>query len=251
MRSAARIASALAAVLALAGCSGEPPEQVPPTTAEASPSSEATPGSGASPAAGSGSQLSGEQLEAVLAAVNEAESLNAQVIPDAELRALEEEGARRAEDIVVTPEECNVYAESSSESLSADASRAAMTFAGESSLQPDTVSLSSLPAEETAVAQVQASRDQLNVCSEFTMEISGEKIMTTVAEVDVDTAADEDLALRTTAQVPGTIQESITVRAVVGSTVVDVLVGGSTDPAADIERAGLLTDLVVAELRAR
>ena len=256
------MAGGFACVLALAGCSADPPsEQLPglssPTAAAADPSAAETPAPATTdPAAppssipGSGSQLSAEQLEAVLAAVNEAESLNAQIIPDAELRALEEEGARRAEDIVVTPEECNVYAESGPEDLSAEASRAAMTFAGESSLQPDTVSLSGLPSEEAAGAQVQASRDQLNACSEFTMEISSQEIRTTVAEVEVDTAADEDLALRTTAQVPGTIQESITVRAAVGGTVVDVLVGGSTDPAADVARAERLTNLVVAELRA-
>lgn len=256
MRRAARIGWGLAVVLALAGCSEEPPGEelpgeTPPMTLGATPTGTQVPGPEPTESfsAGSGSQLSAEQLEAVLSAVNEAASLKAQVVPDAELRALEEEGARRSEDIVVTPEECNVYAESSPEDLSADASRAAMTFAGESSLQPDTVSLSSLPSEAKASAQVQASRDQLNVCSEFTMEVSSQEIVTTVAEVDADTAADTDLALRTTAQIPGTIQESITVRAVVGSTVVDVLVGGSTDPAADVDRAERLTDLVVAELR--
>ena len=121
----------------------------------------------------------------------------------------------------------------------------------ESSLQPDTVSLSGLASEEAARTQLRAGRDQLDACSEFTMEVSNQEIRTTVSEVDVDTAADEDLALRTTARVPGTIQESITVRAVVGSTVVDVLVGGSPDPAADAARAERLTDLVAAELRAR
>lgn len=257
MSRVARIFGGLAIVTALAACSSEraaedPATQEPVTTTTPSPAEPAPSAapSGPSVPAGDGSQLSAEQLEAVLAAVNEAESLNAQIIPDTELRALEEEGVRRAEEIAVTPEECNVYAESSPESSLTEASRAAMTFAGESSLQPDTVSLSGLPSEEAAGAQIQASRNQLNTCSEFTMEISSQEIRTTVTEVDVETAADEDLALRTTAQVPGTVQESITVRAAVGSTVVDVLVGGSTDPAADVDRAELLTDLVVAELRA-
>lgn len=254
MSSVPRFISGLAVVMALAACNSESvreqlPGQPPATTAEASPSSTVEPSPGESHPAGDGSQLSAEQLEAVLVAVDEAEPLNAQVIPDDELRALEEEGARRAEDIVVTPEECNVYAEPSPEPLSAEASRAAMTFAGESSLQPDTVSLSSLPSEDAAIAQMQASRSQLNMCSEFTMEISNQEIMTTVVEVDVDTAADEDLALRTTVQVPGTVQQSMTVRSVVGSTVIDVLVGSSSDPEADIARAERLTDLIVAELR--
>ncbi|GAB3549159.1 hypothetical protein GCM10027404_14330 [Arthrobacter tumbae] len=258
----ARIAGGFACVLALAGCSADPPDEHPPerqtqTAAPAEPSAAGTqtpatsePAATPSSTPGSGSRLSAEQLEAVLAAVNEAESLNAQIIADGELRALEEEGARRAEDIAVTPEECNVYAESSPEGLSAEASRAAMTFAGESSLQPDTVSLSGLTSEGAAGAQIRASRNQLNACSEFTMEVSSQEIRTTVAEIEVETAADQDLALRTTAQVPGTIQESLTVRAAVGGTVVDVLVGGSTDPAADVARAERLTNLVVAELRA-
>lgn len=263
MRRVVRLAGGLTLVLALTACTADPPRGQPPEQPSQTAAQTAAPASGtpapatSSPTAtpsstpGSGSRLSAEQLEAVLAAVSEAESLNAQIIADAELRALEEEGARGAEDIVVTPEECNVYAESSTEGLSAEASRAAMTFAGESSLQPDTVSLSGLASEEAARTQLRAGRDQLDACSEFTMEVSNQEIRTTVSEVDVDTAADEDLALRTTARVPGTIQESITVRAVVGSTVVDVLVGGSPDPAADAARAERLTDLVAAELRAR
>jgi hypothetical protein len=247
--------------MVLAGCNSDSvmeqlPGQAPATTVEDGRSDPATPVQGEpdpaaskSPDSGDGSQVGPEQLEAVLAAVDEAESLNAQVIPHAELRTLEAESARRAEGIVVTPEECDVYAEPSPDPPAADAGRAAMTFAGESSLQPDTVSLSSLPSEETAIAQMQASLNQLERCSGFTMEISGEKIMMTVAEIQVDTAADNDLALRTTAQVPGTIQQTLTVRAVVGSTVVDVLVGSSTDPEADAARAERLVDLVVAELR--
>lgn len=253
MSSVPRFVSGLAVVMTLAACTSESvreqlPGQPPATAAEASPSSTVEPSPGESHPA-DGSQLSAEQLEAVLIAVDEAEPLNAQVIPDEELRALEEEGARRAEDIVVTPEECNVYAEPSPDPLSVEANRAAMTFAGESSLQPDTVSLSGLPSEDAAIAQMQASRSQLNMCSEFTMEISNQEIMTTVMEVEVDTAADEDLALRTTVQVPGTVQQSMTVRSVVGSTVIDVLVGSSSDPEADIARAERLTDLIAAELR--
>lgn len=254
MRSVARLVSGLAVVMALAACTSESvreqlPGQPPATAPEASSSGTGEPGPGESPSAGDGSQLSAEELEAVLVSVDEAEPLNAQVVPDAELRALEEEGARRAEGIVVTPEECNVYAEPSPEPLSVEASRAAMTFAGESSLQPDTVSLSSLPSEDAAIAQMQASRSQLDMCSEFTMEISNQEIMTTVVEVDVETTADEDLALRTTVQVPGTVQQSMTVRSVVGSTIIDVLVGSSSDPEADTARAERLTNLIVAELR--
>jgi hypothetical protein len=147
----------------------------------------------------------------------------------------------------VTPEECNIYAEAP-EDRAAEATGAAMTFAGESSLQPDSLTLASLPSEEAAHAEVEAIRDQLDVCTEYTIVVADQEITTTVSEIAVDTAADADLALRTTAQVPGTIQESVTVRAVVGSTVLDVLVGASTDREADITRAARLADLVVAEL---
>lgn len=256
MRSLTRFACGLVMVMALAGCTGEPAdeelpnqESTPTAGTSASGPAEPAPDGKGSAAPADGSQLSAEQLESVLAAVDETESLNAQVIPDAELRAREEEAARRAQDIAVTPEECNVYTESGLEELATDTSRAAMTFAGESSLQPDTVSLSSLSSAGAAIEELQASRDQLNVCSEFLLEISGEEIMTTVSEVGVDTSADDDLSLRTTAQIPGTIQESFTVRAVVGSTVIDVLVGSSADPDADIARAERLANLIVAELR--
>lgn len=247
----------LAVVLALAGCSDTPAddEPVPSSTGTApsapSPGGQPDPASSGPPQGSDGSQLAPDELVAVLTAIDEAESLNARVIPDDELRTLEEEGAQRAQDITVTPEECNAYAESALESVSEGSSRGAMTFAGESSLQPDTISLSSFASAEAAGEQVQFTREQLENCSEFTMDISNESIRTTVAEVAVDTEAEETLALRTTAQVPGTIQQSITIRALVGSTVVDVLVGSSTDPEVDVARAEQLTDLIVAELRAR
>lgn len=243
MRRFIRCACGLVLLAVLGGCTGEPAGEEP--TAQASTSA---PGVSATADSG-GSGLAAEQLEAVLTTINEAESLKAQVIPDAEIRSLEEQAAGRAGEIAVTPEECNVYAESAPETDPVEATRAAMTFAGESSLQPDAISLSSFPSSETAVGQVQAGREQLAACSEFSMEVSGQRIMTSVAEVDVETTADEDFALRTTAQVPGTIQESLTVTAVVDSTVIDVLVGGSADPAADVDRAERLVNLVVAQLR--
>lgn len=258
MTSAHRIGVALAVVLALAACTGAPVEEEPAasstptnTASSAEPGTgQPDPGTGGAPQDGDGSQLDPAELVAVLTAVDEAESLNAQVIPDAEIRTREKEAAQQVAGITVTPEECHAYIESSPD-VSEGASRGAMTFAGESSLQPDTVSLSSFASAEAARAQVQASRKQLGPCSEFTMDISNQSVRTTVEQISANTAADETLALRTTAQVPGTIQQSITVRAAVGSTVVDVLVGSSTDPEADVARAEKLTDLVVAELRLR
>jgi hypothetical protein len=237
----------LATLLAVSGCTGGPTADDLPGQAPASESAAASPAMTPGPSEGVGPQLTAEQLRSVLESVNEAEALNAQVIPDAEFQAAQEK-ARSAEEIEVTPEECNVYAEAAPEDRAAEATGAAMTFAGESSLQPDSLTLASLPSEEAARAEVEAIRAQLDVCTEYTIVVSGQEITTTVSEIAVDTAADVDLALRTTAQVPGTIQESVTVRAVVGSTVLDVLVGASTDREADIARAARLADLVVAEL---
>lgn len=247
MKTPIRFACGLAVILVLGGCSAEPAGEEPEGQGQGTPTSVST-AEGTAPAGG-GAQLSAEQLEAVLVAINEAESLNAQVVPGAELDASQEEGVREAADITVTPEECNVYAVSSLESLPGDASRASMTFAGESSLQPDTISLLSLRTEEAAMARLQASRSQLDGCSEFTMEVSDQVIMATVEELPVETAAEEELALRTTATAPGTVQESLTVTGVVASTTVDILVAASPDPDADIARAERLMDLVVAELR--
>ncbi|NJC21927.1 hypothetical protein BJ994_001003 [Arthrobacter pigmenti] len=269
MKKATLYAGGTAVLLALSfgvsACSGDPAAEEPSSSAVSTnpsealseapseapsdePSGEPTEADSTEPAS-TGTQYTADELEAVLTAINEAEALNAQVIPDAELRPLlEGSAAEGLEDIVVTPEECNVFAESDLPELTAEANLAVMTFAGESSLQPDTLSLSSVPSEETIAEQLAASRTQLEQCSEFEMEISGQVVTAAVQELETETDAEEEVAVQTTVQVPGSVQESVTVTGFVGSTSINVLVGSSGDPQADVERAAGLINLAVAEL---
>lgn len=240
---------AAATILLLSACTGGQDEGNAPPGAGASASP--TPEQSSPASAAGGSQRPADELEAVLTAINDAESLNAQVVPEAELRSSLDQGVGQAGDIAVTPEECNVYADSALDELAAEATYAAMTFAGESSLQPDSIVLASLPSEGSAVRQFESGRSQLDTCSEFTMEVSGEEINVTVEEVEAETAPDRTIALRTTVQVPGSIQESVSITSLVESTTISVSVGGSTDAEADLERAQRLLDLAAAELQER
>lgn len=246
----------LAMLFGVTACSGEQATDPTPSSTSTSaeetqsgePTAEPTPSSESEEPASGGSQHTADELLAVLTTINEAESLNAQVISDEEIEPLLEEGAGSLGEIVVTPEECNVFAQSDLPELATEATLAVMTFAGESSLQPDTLSLSSVPSAETVAQQLAASRTQLDECSEFEMEISSQVVSATVQELEVDTNADEEIAVQTTVQVPGSIQESVSVTGAVGSTTINVLVGSSGDAQADVQRAAGIINLAVAEL---
>ncbi|WP_323961247.1 hypothetical protein GC088_05605 [Arthrobacter sp. JZ12] len=252
--SAARRIAAIGVMLVLTGCSGTDSDgsKAPPSSSESVVSGTPEPtGEGTAAPSGvtpSGPQFSAAQLEAVLAKINEAESLKATVIPDEDIRNQLEEEPGPDSGLVVTPKECNLYAETSPEALADEATLAVMTFAGESSLQPDSITLSSLPTEDSARRQLGEARGQLAACAEFTFQAGGQDVEAAVEELDVETSAEDHLALRTTVRIPGSIQESVTVTGVVSSTVINVLVGSSTDPEADNARAVELLNLVVAGL---
>ncbi len=259
MKKATLYGAGVAILLALTGCTGEPVagEGAPSKNAGSASSdpggsSSTGPSQAPSSSAGeaNGSQLTAVELEAVLTAVSEAEALNAQVIPDEQLRPLLEQGADQLGDVVVRPEECNAFAQSDLPELTAEANFAVMTFAGESSLQPDTVSLSSVASADVVIEQLASGREELQTCSEFEMELEGEVISASVKELEIQTEADEAIAVQTTVQVPGSIQESVTVTGILGGTSINVVVGSSGDPQADAQRAAGLVDVVVAELAA-
>lgn len=249
MKKASFYAGGITLLLSLAGCTGETAGEEPPAaSAETSSNQPPAPGSASAGPGAIGSQRTAGALEAVLTAVDQAESLNAQVIPDEDLRPMAEPAAGAVDGIDVAPEECRFFAESDPPESGADAIFAGMTFAGESSLHPDSIVLSSFPDEETVAQQLQANRALLQVCSRYELKRAEQVVSVTMQPVRVTTKADEEIAVRTTAQVPGSIRESVTVAARVGSTAINVLVGSSGNPDADLERAAGLVNLVAAEL---
>lgn len=239
------LAAAVCAAAFLAGCTGGPPEDTASSAATASPAQFRP------ERPDSGTQYSADQLEVALASLNKSESLQGTIITDAEIRpALEtaaEEGALG--EITVTPAECDIFADTELTGLAAEANLAVMTFAGGSSLQPDSLTLSSQASVDAIREQINANRTQLARCSEFTMEVSGEVLTARVTELGAATEADETFAAATRVKRPGSIQETISVTGIIGTTSVAVTVGSSRDRTADVERAVGLVNGAIAELK--
>lgn len=257
-----------AALLAVSGCSAGPDvDDLPdPATLTAEPTDGMEPTDGSEPTVDTTStnpatadptaaprpdtEYSPEELVAALSAVNEDESLAGVILADAEIRDLvDQAGTGAPSDLTVSPEECNVFADTDVVGDALSATLAVMTFAGASSLQPDSLSLTSHGSGDVIQNQIEANRTQLADCSEFEMDISGEVVTAAVTEQQVSTNADKTFAVRTVVRVPGTIQETVSLTALIGTTTINVTVGSSGDNAEDLARGEELVDATVAALR--
>ncbi|MHA7155467.1 hypothetical protein [Arthrobacter sp. TMN-50] len=249
-----------AVLLAGTGCSaGDTDDLPPPATLSAEPTTDPADSAGdptdsadagGAPAASLDAEFTPDELAAALATVNAEESLEGVILTDSDIRELVvESGSRNPGDLTVSPEECNVFADPDLTKQALNAALATMTFAGASSLQPDSVSLTSHASDEVIEDQLDANRDQLADCSEFEMDIAGETVMVRVSELEVATIADEAFAVQTVVQVPGTIQQTVSLTAVVGTTTINVTVGSSGDSAVDLVRGRDLVDTTVTALR--
>lgn len=259
-----------AALLAVGGCSAGPDvDDLPaPATLTAEPTDRAevteeteptvdptsTGPAGADPSATArpDTEYSPEELVAALTAVDEGESLAGVILADAEIRDLvDQAGTEAPSDLTVSPEECNVFAETDVVGDALSASLAVMTFAGASSLQPDSLSLTSHGSDDVIQDQLEANRTQLADCSEFEMDIAGEVVTATVTEQQATTNADETFAVRTVVRIPGTIQETVSLTALTGTTTINVTVGSSGDNAEDLARGEQLVDATIDALSSR
>ncbi|WP_028279141.1 hypothetical protein [Arthrobacter sp. H5] len=245
--------AAVCVALVLTGCTGGPEEDPDPDVAKSSaPAPATTPEPSEEPAADSGidAEYAPDQLEAALTAVNEAEALEGVIATDAQLRPiLEAAGDNPLSGIVITPEECNVLRDANFSNQVDSANLAVMSFAGGSSLQPDSLSLASQAESESVQAQLEASRDQLAECGEYQLENSGEVITAEVTEVEAATDAEDTFAIRTVVLATDTTQESLSVTGILGATTINVIVGSSGDPEADLDRAVGLVNAAIAELQ--
>ncbi|MHA7294678.1 hypothetical protein [Arthrobacter sp. HLT1-21] len=204
---------------------------------------------GGDPSASLNAEFTPSELAAALATVNEEASLEGVILTDPEIRELIVDQAANLGELTVSPEECNVFADPELTEQALSAALATMTFAGASSLQPDSIGLSSHESDEVIQDQLDANRDQLADCSDFDMEIAGEVVSVGVTELPVTTIADEAFAVQTMVRVPGTIQQTISLTAVTGTTTINVTIGSSGDDTLDLARGRDLADSTVAALR--
>lgn len=251
-----------AALIAVGGCSAGPGiDDLPtPATLSAEPTEGTEPtveptsldpvGPDPTTAAQANAEYTAEELVEALRAVDGEESLAGVILADADIRELvDQAGTDAPTDLTVTPEECNVFADTDVVGDALSATLAVMTFAGASSLQPDSLSLTSHGSDDAIQDQLEANRTQLTDCSEFEMDIAGEVVAAAVTEQQVTTNADRTFAVRTVVRVPGTIQETVSLTALIGTTTINVTVGSSGDNAEDLARGEELVDATVAALR--
>jgi len=250
-----------ATLLVIAGCSAnQGTDELPaPATLSAEPtdsieptdSVEPTDVTGNDPGTGSesGAEYTPAELETALTLVNEGESLAGAILTDEDIRELvAASGGEAPSDLTVSPEECNVFADTDIAQPGLNSSLAVMTFAGASSLQPDSLSLTSQTSDGLIQQQIEANRTQLQECSEFELTIAGEVVSAAVTELSATTDADRTFAVRTVVQVPGTIEETVSLTALLGTTTINATVGSSGDSSRDLARGEDLVDAAVAAL---
>ncbi|MHA7273834.1 hypothetical protein ACX80Z_10415 [Arthrobacter sp. TMT4-20] len=229
------------------------PATLPAAPTPAEPTEDADPPVGADPGSaptpGQDNEYTATELEMALEAVDEQESLAGVILDDSAIRELVNGADDGTSDLTVTPEECDVFADPNLAGQALSATLGVMTFAGASSLQPDSVSLTSQKSDESIQDQIEANRTQLAECSAFDMEIRGEEVSVAVTELTASTNADETFAVRTVVQVPGTIQETVSLTALIGTTTINVTIGSSGDVAQDLARGESLVDATITALR--
>lgn len=225
--------------------SAAPTPADPATTTAPPPDSDP----GSDPTVGQNAEYTADELEAALVAVDEQESLAGVILNDSAIRELVNGSDEGTSDVTVTPEECDVFADPDIAEQALSATLGVMTFAGASSLQPDSLSLTSQESDESVQEQIEVNRIQLAECSAFDMEIGGEVVSAAVTELSATTRADETFAVRTVVQVPGTIQETVSLTALIGTTTINVTIGSSGNVAEDLARGESLVDTTIVALR--
>ncbi|MHA7217975.1 hypothetical protein ACX80L_03680 [Arthrobacter sp. MDT1-48-3] len=226
----------LAALLAVAGCSSPSPS--PSSSPSPSPSAEAD---GTTTAHDGSRTYSSEELAAILGTVTEADGAALQVLPTDQIDQGMDQARRFLESVVITPEECAVFASNTLE-VPEDAGYATgVSGAGGDAVQT-IVSASSSADAAFFPGRIDASSAALQACSSFTVEAQGVVIDQTVQDVDAATDADRSFGNLTLQSSPdGARQETMTVIGTRGSLAVtavrtarDALPQGTQDELQDL-----------------
>ena len=172
----------LTAFLALTGCgsnTGTAPATSSPPSASATPSPAKT--------------YTDADLSSILATLKDAQGRPLTVVPAAQI----DQGIIKAKEIlksaVFTPPACNVFADSNSQ-IPEDSTYAAGTTVSAAENTAIVVTVVALKDAKELTDHLDASRKASAGCSNFTVEVAGQKITTEVQQIDAKTKGDQSFA---------------------------------------------------------
>ncbi len=230
-------ATAAAAVLALAACGG-PAATDDGSSQEAKKEQVKT------------KVLTAAELEAIVGSLTNAAGEPAEVMPASALEGSGELSKKLFENAKVTPESCK-----NANQTSLDLPEGTVSAAGSwVDLETSGATVVTLVSGEPATLEELASttNDRRSECGEFTLEVSGMTIKTSITEEKADTSADEDAAFMISQELAaGTVTKTAVVEATQGAVTVNAtqVPGGSETPS--ISELSALVDKVLAAVAAK
>jgi len=176
------VALLVTAFLALAGCGTNTGTE---SATSSPPPSSATPG----PA----KTYTDADLSSLLSTLKDSQGRPLTVVPAAQI----DQGIIKAKELlksaVFTPPECNVFADSNSQ-IPDDSTYAAGTTVSAADKTAIVVTVIALKDAKELTDHLEASRKATAACSNFTVEVAGQKITTEVRPIDVRTKGDQSFA---------------------------------------------------------
>lgn len=262
------LALPLAAALLLAGCSAPDPggdapsgTGAPATGPGASASASATapsassptssaPSSGAPDAAGRLRHFTADELEAAARDLADGEA-GARVTNEAQIAELAPAGEALLQRMEVSPAACAVFMNVSVADQLERAEVAGVSLPGTSETQETTVNFSSY--EDRAELQEDQGKGagMVQDCGEFTMNLGGQTVTTTVSALEAETSAESTTANATTVLAADRELSTVTVAARDGHVVVSGSVTGLADEAEALGLAAEAAERGLEALRSR
>lgn len=225
----------LTAFLALTGCGTS-------TGTDTATSSPPAPSPTPSPA----KTYTDADLSSLLATLKDAQGRPLTVVPAAQI----DQGIIKAKEVlksaVFTPPECNVFADSNSQ-IPEDSTYAAGTTVSAAEKTAIVVTVMALKDAKQVTDHLEASRNASAGCSNFTVELAGQKITTEVQPVDVKTKGDESFAaLAKQSLSTGEKQTALTMTGIKGNLAATAVKAGPEVTPNDAPELAQLIDTILA-----
>lgn len=237
----------LAAAFALAGCAGggETAPSSSPAAAETTPAAQTTSAAPTAEAAKpAGGQLSAQQLAEIADTLADGNS-QAQIVDKQTIVAQLPMAEQQIKAMKIEPAECAQFVAADVNAEFEKMEMITVALPGEGALDSTSVSIVSYKDPADAKANISKAQSSLKDCSEFSIEMQGQKVTTKTTDVKAKTDGSVTQANRSDIQIPGGSMTTLSVSAQQENNLVSVSKTGMKATDADIAEAEKLTNKVL------
>ena len=173
--------------------------------------------------------LNGDELAALLDTMNTDLEIGGIVLNEVDLKDSVVKAAAATKNAKYSP--CNPTEGTDTEKAAREASMAALVVDGNEPTRPDTISAISWPTEDPVLAEIEASRTQLETCPEFTITVNGQDVSSISEGVEIDQIGDASQAYSTRTTANGVTQTTVTLTAWQGTNSASITLNEAGDAA--------------------